>query len=333
MEGYNLSLISPEAIKEALPLVYDGFEDVKISLLKYSENLTYLLENDKKYVLRIYRPGYHDPDELYGEVLWQARLRNDTDIRLAAVIRGKDCQLIQAVTIGGNKYYLTMFEFVPGKVLGNLSKDDLYYYMEKIGEITAKLHNHVLHWKESAKLKRFTWNYEDLIGSNARWGNYTEMKNLTEEEVTSYTQATQIIEKRLNNYGKGEQRYGLIHSDLNLNNILIDGDDIYVLDFDDCGFGWFMYDLSTTVLEYFGETLQSCLASLLSGYEKYRTLSKSDREELETFIILRKIVRVGWIATHIDNDTVKKINPDYYAETAALASEYCKKMNSLDEGV
>lgn len=329
MEGYNLSSISPEAVKETLPLVYDGFEDVKISLLKYSENLTYLLEKDRKYVLRIYRPGYHDPEELYDEVLWQARLKEDTDIRLAAVICGKDRQLIQTVTIGGDSYHLALFEFVPGKALRNLSKDELYYYMEKIGEITAKLHNHVLRWKESSKLKRFTWNYEDLAGPDSRWGDYTEMKTLTEEESTCYAQALKIIEKRLINYGKGEDRYGLIHSDLNINNILVDGDDIYVLDFDDCGFGWFMYDISTSVLEYFDETLERCLDSLLTGYEKYRPLSKSDKEELETFIVLRKIVRVGWIATHMDNDTVKKVDPDYYRKTADLALEYCKKNEFL----
>lgn len=330
MAGFASEAIPAEDLKKALREQYGFTEEIKTELLKYSENLTYQIETEaKRYVLRIYRPGYHDPEELYGEILWQKRLKEDTCLHLADILEGKDGMLIQRAEIGGKSYDIAVFTFVPGKVLRDLSGEKLYCYMEKMGEITGILHKHAIEWKDAGKLKRFHWDFEDLAGKNARWGSFMEMKTLTPDQMKWYEEAVKIAEKRLQKYGKTKERYGLIHGDLNINNILADGETLYVLDFDDCGFGWFLYDLSTAVLEYFGETMQRSLEALLKGYQKYRKLPKEDLEEVETFVILRKIIRVGWIATHMDNDTVKKVDPDYYRETEEMAVEYCRKNGYL----
>ena len=48
-------------------------------------------------------------------------------------------------------------------------------------------------------------------------------------------------------YGQGRERFGLVHADIRLANLLVDGDHVRVIDFDDCGLSWFMYDFATTV--------------------------------------------------------------------------------------
>ena len=48
-------------------------------------------------------------------------------------------------------------------------------------------------------------------------------------------------------YGQDAKRFGLVHADIRLANLLVDGDHVRVIDFDDCGFSWFMYDFATTV--------------------------------------------------------------------------------------
>ena len=330
MAGFAVETIQTEALKRSLCEQYGFTEEMKIELLKYSENLTYQMETaDKRYVLRIYRPGYHDPQELYGEILWQKRLKEDTGLHLADILPGKNGKMLQQTEIGGKTYDIAVFSFVSGKVLRDLSGERLYHYMEKMGEITGILHSHAIGWEDAGKLKRFHWDFQYLVGENARWGNFMEMKTLTDSQKKWYGEAVKIAEKRLQKYGKTRERYGLIHGDLNINNILVDGETLYVLHFDDCGFGWFLYDLSTAVLEYFGETMERSLETLLKGYQKYRRLSKEDLEEMETFVVLRKIVRVGWIATHLDNDTVKKVDPDYYRKTEEMAVNYCRKNGCL----
>ncbi len=334
MAGSDMKNLSMENLKEALLQLYDFSGEMDIYLLKYSENLTYALEvpgNGPQYVLRLYRPGYHDREELLGELLWLRQLSGDTQIKLAAVVPGNNGELIQTLYMDGCSLFGAVFEYVSGDILRNLTGQQLYKYMEKIGEITAVLHDHVIQWPGARHLKRFTWDFFDLTGPDARWGDYTRMMTLTPGQRSVYGHAVAVAQKRLEVYGKGPDRYGLIHSDLNINNILVNGDDIYVLDFDDCGFGWFLYDLSTSVLEYFDDVLHDCVEALLKGYERYRPLKKEDREELETFIVLRKIVRVGWIATHWDNDTVRGVKASYYVKTAALAAAYCEKNLELFE--
>ena len=69
--------------------------------------------------------------------------------------------------------------------------------------------------------------------------------DLTESQKEIFSQTVAIGCKRLGKYGKKPDRYGLIHSDLNINNILVDGDQVKILDFDDCGYGWLLFDFST----------------------------------------------------------------------------------------
>lgn len=331
MDEFAFHLLDLEKLKMELINSYDILNDCEVQLLKYSENLTCLIhetEKKAKYVLRIYRPGYHDKQEMLGELIWIRQLNLDTDLKMAAILPGKDGELIQNLSIseaGKTCLHAALFEYIPGENLRGISESELFYYMGKIGEITAKLHLHVSKWREAAEVKRFSWNLEDLTGASARWGDFSEMRTLTKWQKERYSSAITVIEDRLKCYGKSKDRYGLIHSDLNINNILVNDNGIYVLDFDDCGFGWFLYDLSTSVLEYFGEILENCIQFWLEGYQRYRALSKEDLEEIYTFLILRKIVRVGWIATHGDSDTVKKVEMDYYDKTAEMADYFVKK--------
>lgn len=276
-------------------------------------------------MLRVFRPGYHQPDEMEGELIWIHRLVKDTDIKTADVLPDKEGKLLCQIQVEGSLFYCTLFVYIEGVTLRGLDGEELYYYMEKMGEIAAKLHLQIMSWPESGQLKRFRWDLDDLLGSKSRWGDYSLMRQLPDEYMQWYDQAAVIIRKRLERFGRSQDRYGLIHDDISINNVLVNGEDIYFLDFDDCGFGWFLYDIPTVVLEYFDETLEEGLAALLRGYERIRPLSEEEKQELPTFVLLKKIVRIGWIATRSDNDTVKGVKPDYYKKTAELAKKYCRE--------
>lgn len=322
---------TPKKIAKELGNVYSQTTKSEVSLLKYSENLTYLVKDRKtqnKYVLRLYRMGYHDPEEMLGELKWIHQLKKDVDIRIPSVYAGKDGKLIQNIHLGEEnqqEVFVSLFEYIEGHTLRELTLAEIQNYIEKIGEITAQFHLHALGWEESSTLNRFSWDFESLIGRDARWGKYDTLKVLKKEEKSVCERAVHLIKKRIEQYGKSKERYGLIHSDLNLNNVIVQGEEIYVIDFDDCGYGWFLYDLATTVLEFFNEELITYIEKWKKGYQKYRHLAVEDEAEIMTFVLLRKIVRLGWIATHQENDTVKGIKKEYYDQTIRLAIEYVEK--------
>lgn len=328
--------MKPDEIRDKLKYkifnLYDLPEDTKVYHLKYSENFTYLLQSEKekkKYVLRVNRPGYHKREELEGELLWMRKLHEDTDIELADVLQGRDGQYLQKLVFGeeSSEYICTMFSFLEGENIHRDNPEELLYFQKEIGKICAKLHLQSMSWKESRNLTRFSWDYEDLFGANCRWGDWSKSKELTEEWKDVIRHAVAIIKKRLEAYGKDENVFGLIHSDFNLNNILVEGNRVKILDFDDCGFGWYMYDFGSAMLEY-DENLREMAGAWLEGYESIRKVSQKDKDELFTFIIARKIICIGWFASHSDNDTVKRFTSSFYKKTMVLINQYVEKNKS-----
>lgn len=328
MEEFRFAQLDAEKILGEAARIYQFPDTMQIQLLKYSENLTYLLYDDstgEKYVLRVFRPGYHEDSELEGELIWIHRITEDTDVKTPCVYQDREGNFVSSITIDGVSLHCALFAYVDGESLNSLTEEQKYAYLEKMGEMMAKLHLQAMNWRESRNIRRFCWDLEDLIGENARWGKYTLMKGLPEAYMDIYRAAAELIWRRLEKFGRANDRYGLIHDDISINNVLLSDGELYLLDFDDCGWGWYLYDLPTAVLEDFGESMQKGLDAVLRGYEKYRPLSSEEKTELESFNVLKKIVRIGWIATRSDNDTVKKVKPDYYSQTAALAQQYIER--------
>ena len=66
-------------------------------------------------------------------------------------------------------------------------------------------------------------------------------------EAAVLARLDEALRHRLAAFGTGSDRYGLVHADTRLANLLVDDDGgVSVIDFDDCGFGWYLYDLATS---------------------------------------------------------------------------------------
>jgi Ser/Thr protein kinase RdoA (MazF antagonist) len=48
----------------------------------------------------------------------------------------------------------------------------------------------------------------------------------------------------MDRYGRDPSTFGMIHADLHDGNLLVGGDGLTVIDFDDCAFGWHVYDIA-----------------------------------------------------------------------------------------
>jgi Ser/Thr protein kinase RdoA (MazF antagonist) len=134
------------------------------------------------------------------------------------------------------------------------------------------------------------------------------------------------ISQRLSTYGKGPECFGLIHGDLRLANLLIDGTAVKVIDFDDCGFGWYMYDAATPVSFYEHETqVPDLIESWKTGYRRVLDLSKKDEAEIPTFVMLRRLLLVAWIGSHHETELAKSMGLPYTEGTVALCENYLRR--------
>ena len=116
-----------------------------------------------------------------------------------------------------------------------------------LGWITAVLHEHSHAWTRPTGFSRFSWDWEHSLGDEPRWGRWQDADGVGRQENDLLDRAARLLQQRLTDYGSGPDRFGLVHADLRLANLLVDGSTITVIDFDDCGFGWFYYDFGTAV--------------------------------------------------------------------------------------
>jgi Ser/Thr protein kinase RdoA (MazF antagonist) len=114
-----------------------------------------------------------------------------------------------------------------------------------LGKINAKFHRQAKNWEIPEGFKRQVWDENGICGDKPLWGNFRDLAALDKEQLELLNQAREVMLKRLEQYGKGQERFGLIHADLMSENIILQDNTPCIIDFDDSGFGWFMYDLAT----------------------------------------------------------------------------------------
>ncbi|NNK77974.1 MAG: phosphotransferase, partial [Litoreibacter sp.] len=94
---------------------------------------------------------------------------------------------------------------------------------------------------------------------------------------------------------------GLIHADLLQENILENAREMSIIDFDDSGLGYRLYDLGTALIQHVEDPkLPELSRSLCDGYAAQRGLSKSPVDMMPLFIMLRSMASCGWIMQRAD---------------------------------
>ena len=106
----------------------------------------------------------------------------------------------------------------------------------------------------------------------------------------------------------------------------MDGRDVKVIDFDDCGFSWFMYDAATPVsfYEHLPE-VPDLIRHWLIGYRRVIDLPQADEDEIPTFVMLRRLLLVAWIGSHSETELAQSMGIEYTEQTVDLCKDYMRK--------
>jgi Ser/Thr protein kinase RdoA (MazF antagonist) len=96
--------------------------------------------------------------------------------------------------------------------------------------------------------------------------------------------------------GQGPETFGLIHGDLHQENYFFHQGRVRAIDFDDCGYGYYLYDMAATLSEVsWRENTPALRESFLAGYRSVRSLSAGHMQYLDTFIALRYLQVMIWL--------------------------------------
>jgi Ser/Thr protein kinase RdoA (MazF antagonist) len=306
--------------------LYELCDVRNLRMVNLSENATFRIDtvSGQSFALRIHRPGYHDHAAIASELAWLVDLRQQGVAITPRPIAGRNGELIQTAQHPrmASPRHVVLFAWEEGTEPG--IAEDLTKAFEALGEAAARMHLHVQQWKKPTGFKRHIWNFETALGDvKPHWGRWREGLGVTPEMQNIFGRTVAKIGDRLSAYGQSTEQFGLVHGDLRLANLLVDGDTVKVIDFDDCGFSWFMYDAATPVSFYEHEPqVPELIEHWKIGYRKVRTLSKLDEAEIPTFIMLRRLLLVAWIGTHRDTDLAKSMGESYSQGTAGLCEMF-----------
>jgi len=297
-----------------------------VTLLTASENATFLAlapAGQRKIILRVHRPHYHTRGEIQSELAWISALRQSGSVSTPSPLRGIDGEYLGEIEAGGRHFFVVAFQFVEGRE-PNVG-ESLPEWFERLGAVTASLHEHSRQWRHPDWFARKRWDLDTMIGVNGYWGDWRAAEGLKKADERIILEAVSRIEERLCHYGQCADRYGLVHADLRLANLLVSGNSLEIIDFDDCGFCWFAFDFAAAVSFYeLDPMIPELKRAWIAGYRTVADLGREEEEEIATFVMLRRIMLTAWLASHAESDPAKELGEGYVKGTAELAGQFLR---------
>lgn len=264
-----------------------------------SENVVFRADapDGTTWALRLHRPGYHAIPALESDRLLTAHLtrcgllvptgRRTVDGAWYARVPTPDPE-------GSRLAGMTLWH--PGQTLESLIGKDrgpaTWDWFESTGALLAELHNATADWTPPQGFTRHRLDAGGLVGETPFWGRFWDASVLTADERQLLSEARRAVTARL---AALTDPLILIHADAHPSNVLISAEQLGLIDFDDCAWGWPAFDMAVSLWSASSEPrFPELLARFLAGYAQRRALPEDVHAQLRLFLLVRTLMLVGW---------------------------------------
>ena len=251
----------------------DGFHN-EVYLGKYS---------DEQIIIRVSKSKRRNKEYILAEIQFLESLKETVNT-------------IQPFYISGNSVFerddltITLFKFINGPKWNELEHDDEIIY--QAGMQLALIHKTSSEcdflfkrddYKEHNDIRLFLKNYAD------------------EEYLEEYSEVVSLIESITK-----RDDYFLIHGDFLFSNIIYN-EGLTIIDFDDCEYGYYLYDIAVYMFYYLlgGNPLDMNIPLnierinvFLKGYKSIREIGELKLHDLNPFFRLRQLKLIGTITEY-----------------------------------
>ena len=293
----------------------------RLSLLCRSENATFLLEaGGKRYALRLHRADYHQRADIESELHWLDALR-DTGIEVPQAVADSQGQTVQSLMLDdGTMRHAVLFHWIEGEMPGTDVDPRAF---QQLGNITARLHQHSRSWQRPAGFQRIIWDHQTMLSPQGHWGDWRDAPNLRAADRGVVEQTIARVGSTLAGFGKTTRNYGLIHADLRLTNLLLYKGETRVIDFDDCGFSWYLHDLAAAIsfVEHHPRAAE-WVDNWIRGYEQVAHITDSEMAVVPTLLIQRRIQLLAWVGSHAETEMALSLGPQWADHSVRLCRRY-----------
>jgi Ser/Thr protein kinase RdoA (MazF antagonist) len=315
-----------------------GLADVNLHFVKYRENYVFRAEcGGEEFAVRLHRPGLHSVEEVRTELAYLDALRQ-RGFTVPEAVPTVDGELLCTVDDGtGGAVHVDLQRWVTGaEPLGDigeafdgssrLAPEDFH----RLGAMAADLHNHTEQLGRLPGFTRAAWDVEGLVGEQALWGDPLALPVLTTADRALLADAVQRLTTDLTELGTDPAVYGVIHADFTPENILVRGEELVLIDFDDFGEGWHLFELATVLFFYrphprFPEFVDAVFA----GYRTQRPLDERQLRLWPGMLLARGLTYLGWAAERPGQETSEFIAEQVVPVVLALAQDFLSQRAEL----
>lgn len=290
-----------------------GMRDARLRLLRLGFKQVFHVESPtgEEFALRMYGLPHADadtrgfavrlrtgaalrsPDTLRAQLAWLSALASQTDLLVPVPVPTVDGSPLGRVSVEGvpGERHFTLVSWVPGKSRKeDLSPADFLL----AGSLVARLHRHAERYAvpENAALPRWDWQWPFGDGASL-WG---AGKAVYSSELAVFEAAARRVREDLEALGEGGEVFGVIHRDLGLDNLVFRDGTVGAIDFDLCGLGHYLLDVSATLASLrplHVDRMELMRDSFFEGYYRERPLPAGYRKYLPTFDVMRRVAKVN----------------------------------------
>lgn len=299
-------------------LVAWELEGAQSSLVAQRENLVFRVTDTSgsHYALRLHRPGYQSEQMMRSELLWMQHLGAE-GLNVPSPVPTHSGALLMDV----NGYHADLLTWLGGTPMGAtgtpLDLADRQGTFRRIGQLMARVHQISDDWDIPDGFQRKSWDIDGLLGKAPLWDRFWENPGLSAAQC----HRVMAVRDRLRADLVGSDLdFGLIHADLLRENVLIDGQSLGLIDFDDSGFGYRLFDVATALFKNRSEPdFEDLQAAFLEGYLENRPL---DTTLLPQFMLMRALTYLGWIMTRMDEPGAPSRQARFLASAVPMVDAY-----------
>ena len=282
-----------------------GVFDAKLTFISDTGNVIFRADTPEgSFSIRVYREQYRTIPEIHAEMYWLLDLRQKTGLNVPAPLQTASGHIVQEIAApdADNKFHVVIFKWMPGEIIGETLDAKI---AGRIGASMATLHNHAENFTLPADCFREDTDWQGMghLFANSSATEISRIQSFLDKDQIALcdkaaTRASEIIRKV-----DIQHNFGLIHSDLHEYNCLLHNGEIGIIDFEDCHIAPFTCDIAITICSFDGSpNPEELCTAFLQGYAEIRALPKNHAEELEAFMMERRLRLIRWVATwsHVD---------------------------------
>lgn len=305
--------------------------DATLRLIKHRENAVFEASlRDERRALRLHRQGYHSDAALRSELQWMQVLA-DGGLRVPEAIPDNSGNLFISRQFAGiqGPVQVDVFKWMDGEPLGSVEAgvreetSDMARTWFRIGELAARLHNQAAAWTPPDGFVRHAWDEHGIAGDQPLWGRFWELAALSREERALMGRTRDMLRRELSLLDKSPLNYSMIHADFAPENLMVEGGAVSLIDFDDAGFGWHLFELATSVHFIMGEEyFPVAQEALIEGYCSRRPLTAEQLKLWPLFVLARATTYLGWVHTRPDTETARELTPMLIESACEIAEAW-----------